>query len=62
MVAITGSASAQAWSLGLEAVSEQRLTTQREVSLVGARGCEPAVPTPRIVLPRAIADALAAAV
>jgi hypothetical protein len=34
-----------AWLLGLVAVRERRLTTQRGVGLVGARGVDPAEPT-----------------
>lgn len=47
-----------AWLLGLVAARGQQLLTQPVMGLVGARGLEPAVPTPRIVLPDWIEAAL----
>ena len=58
IVAVHPAPKGNAWLLGLVAVREQRLTTQREVGLVGARGFEPPGPTPRIVVPEWIAAAL----
>ena len=54
IVAVRPAPNEKAWLLGLVAVREQMLTTQREVGLVGARGLAPVGPTPRIVLPEAI--------
>jgi hypothetical protein len=58
IVAIHPAPNENAWLLGLVARREERLTTQRQVGLVGARGLEPPGPTPRILLPGSIAEAL----
>ena len=47
-----------AWLLGLVALREERLRTQRVIELVGARGFEPPGPITRIVVPDHIAMAL----
>ena len=50
-----------AWLLGLVGAREQRLLTQGVMGLVGARGFEPPVPTPEIVVPDWISRAIRAA-
>jgi hypothetical protein len=44
IVAVHPAPNENAWLLGLVAVREQTLTTQREVGLVGARGLGPPLP------------------
>ena len=41
IVAVHPAPNENAWLLGLVAVREQRLTVQRQVGMVGARGFEP---------------------
>jgi hypothetical protein len=58
IVAVHPAPNENAWLLGLVAIREQRLTVQPQVGLVGARGLEPPRPTPRIIVPSHIAEAL----
>lgn len=58
VVALHPQPNENAWLLGYAAMREGSLTVQPVMGMVGARGFDPAVPTPRIVLPEWIANAL----
>jgi len=58
VVALHPQPNENAWLLGYAAMRDGSLTTQERVGMVGARGFEPAVPTPRVVVPEWIATAL----